>query len=704
MTLRNKPGKPQRRPGFSGRKPHRPLYVALFFLLLGLGLYGNTIGNRYAVDDTLFITDNAYTKSGIRGIPAIFGHDSFQGFFGEQKNLVSGGRYRPLSIATFALEYQAAGGLAPGVSHGINAALYGLSGALLYLLLLRLLPPEVKPRWWAAPAFLITLLFMAHPVHTEVVANIKGRDEILALLFAIAAFHAFLSYRDRTSGGLLSLSAGSLCTLLGLLSKETVIPFLAIIPLGLWFLRGPPRRLAGVFIALAVPYAVYFAARAVFAGPMKIVRTVDLLNDPFALATQQERLATIFKTVGIYLRLFLFPHPLTSDYYYNQVPPTNFGDPASWAPAALTLGLAIFTLARISRRNPIAFGLCFFAISFSIVSNVFFSIGTTMSERFLYIPSLGLAMAAVFALRALLEKGMGKAGAREAAIVVILVCVVFSVLTVPRNEAWRDNFTLFTTDIKTSPRSAKMQAGLAATLAETARDEPDPARRRRLTEEALQHFEKAVEIYPEHSLAWFGLGNLLMRQGPEHAARAVECYRRVVTLEPGKAVAYRNMALAADQTGDVEAALNSIRRFRALQPGEAEGAFLEAGYLEKLGRIEDAATVYENLVRAQPGNAETWEQAGLFFAKRRGDYPKAIDHLKRAIALDASKVSYYENLGSAQILSGQHRAAVQTLEEGRARLGETYLLEWNLGVAWQQLGDSEQSRLHLARARQLRGS
>src|SRR5689334_16953692 len=124
-----------------------PKLVALLFFLLALPLYASTIPNGYAVDDTIFITDNVYTKQGIRGIPDIFSHDSFQGFFQEKKELVSGGRYRPLSVATFALEYQVAG-LRPALGHAVNLALYGGVCALVYLLLLRLLPPVPRTPWW----------------------------------------------------------------------------------------------------------------------------------------------------------------------------------------------------------------------------------------------------------------------------------------------------------------------------------------------------------------------------------------------------------------------------------------------------------------------------------------------------------------------------------------------------------------------------
>lgn len=682
----------------------RPLFIALFFFLLSIPLYGDTLGHRYALDDAIVITENTYTKRGIEGIPDIVTHDSFQGFPIVRKDLVSGGRYRPLSIVTFALEYQVAGA-SPGLSHLINLALYGATGALLYLLLARLFQTGPRIRWWMTPAFLVTLLYMVHPLHTEIVANIKGRDEILAFLFVLAGFYAYLNYYEGPPGrGGLNLAAAGTFMLLGLLAKESALPFVAIIPLGLWFFRGANKRRLGVVLgALIVPVAIYFVARAVFAGPLKIVHTVDLLNDPFAFASFQERLGTVFKTVGIYLRLFLFPHPLTHDYYYNQVPLTDLGHLSSLLPAVIAIGLALAAAAGIPRKSPVAFGLLFFALGFSIVSNLLFSIGTTMAERFLYIPSLGLAISLVFTLDGVSQKALGRNGRRTAAVLLIALSAAFAVKTIVRNLDWKDNITLFTADLMTSPNSAKEQGDLASSLAEMAAKEKDPIARQDLTDRAILHFRKAIGIYPEHSLAWFGLGNVLSNQGSDELPEAIQCYQRVVSLEPRKAIAYLNLALAADRLGDHGAALSNVRRYRSLNPGDNEVAVLEAGYLERAGQPDSAIGVCEELIRTQPRNAAAWGEAGRLVAEHRHDYPKAAEYLTRAIALDSTNVSYYANLSSAQILMGEPRAAVQTLGRGVARFGETYLLDMNLAEAWRQLGDRETAARYLSHAQQLRG-
>ncbi len=206
--------------------------------LMGVLLYANTFTHDFAQDDAIVITDNMFTQQGISGIPGILTKDTFFGFFKDENkaNLVAGGRYRPLTLVLFALEYELFGEN-PTVNHIVNALLYGLTGVFLYLLLLQFFPKkkdETKSFWIALAG---SLLFIAHPIHTEAVANIKGRDEIMTLLLSLMAlFYAFRAYRTKRLG--LSVLAGVLF-FLALLAKENAITFLAVVPLAFTFSRLP---------------------------------------------------------------------------------------------------------------------------------------------------------------------------------------------------------------------------------------------------------------------------------------------------------------------------------------------------------------------------------------------------------------------------------------------------------------------------------
>jgi tetratricopeptide (TPR) repeat protein len=110
------------------------------------------------------------------------------------------------------------------------------------------------------------------------------------------------------------------------------------------------------------------------------------------------------------------------------------------------------------------------------------------------------------------------------------------------------------------------------------------------------------------------------------------------------------------------------------------------------------------LTRRDPRSAAAWAGAGRLIAGHRQQYARAVEFLERAIALDSTNVSYYTNLGSAQILAGQPRSAVRTLEHALVRFGDTHSLNWALAGAWQKLGDQEKAARYFARAKQLSGS
>jgi len=162
-------------------------------------VYLNTIGHEYTQDDAIVITDNMFTTKGLSGISGILSNDTFFGFFKEagKQNLVSGGRYRPFTLILFAIEYQIFG-KNPFIGHLFNILYFALSCFLIYHLLWRVLSQKLDVNMVAIVSFVAALIFAIHPIHTEVVANIKGRDEIMALLLSLTAIWCLLNYYDNS--------------------------------------------------------------------------------------------------------------------------------------------------------------------------------------------------------------------------------------------------------------------------------------------------------------------------------------------------------------------------------------------------------------------------------------------------------------------------------------------------------------------------
>ncbi|MEM9259162.1 MAG: tetratricopeptide repeat protein, partial [Bacteroidota bacterium] len=192
-------------------------------------LYANTLGHDFALDDAITLTDNAFVQEGIDGIGGIFKYDTFYGFFqdADKTGLVAGGRYRPLTLAMFAIEGEI--NSSPFWYHLLNMLWYGGLVLVIFLFVRDLAGTQSKLPWWFALA--AAALFAAHPLHTEAVANIKGRDEIVALLGAVAG--AWLVWRGAEQKSFLSATAGAGLFFLGCLAKENAITFLAVVPITL---------------------------------------------------------------------------------------------------------------------------------------------------------------------------------------------------------------------------------------------------------------------------------------------------------------------------------------------------------------------------------------------------------------------------------------------------------------------------------------
>lgn len=157
------------------------LRLAFFLGLISFIVYANTLRNGFAGDDIGTIRDNAYiTKGGISAIPTLLSTPYHRGSL-----ILANDLYRPLSLVLFATEYQLFG-YNPLPFHFINILLYAGCVILLFLFLDGLFEQKRT-----GVAFIASLLFAVHPIHTEVVANIKSGDELLCFFCISRTEHIF---------------------------------------------------------------------------------------------------------------------------------------------------------------------------------------------------------------------------------------------------------------------------------------------------------------------------------------------------------------------------------------------------------------------------------------------------------------------------------------------------------------------------------
>lgn len=512
---KSKPGKKaevlheQKKSVTQNKQVNQPFYQEGFWkkyalpsiVLLGFTffLYYQSIHYGYVLDDLIVIEENTFTKKGVAGIKEIMTTESMTGYFGEQKNLVQGNRYRPLSLVTFALEYEYHQALQPSTSHFINILLYTLTGILLCMVLALLFPSGTSSVWMGIP-FLASLVFMVHPIHVEAVANIKGRDEIMAMLFSLAALYAGLRYTDHLSKLWLLLS--SLFLFLGLLSKENAITFLAVIPVTIYFFSKNSRQGAWMlFLALLATTMVYLMIRFNYSGVPKFSEvSKDVMNNPFLGMTGMEKFATIFYTLGKYVVLLFFPHPLTHDYYPYAIPKVGITNPYALSSILLYAGMIYYLVKNFAKKDIIAYGILYYLLTLSIVSNIVINLGTFMNDRFIFMASAGFCLALVYVLTVKAEKinlpyskffGLG---------LLAIGIILFSYKTYSRIPDWENALTLNKSAIKVSQNSARANSFMATALyndykAKEGAPIPDKLA---ILKEALPYAQKACEILPEY--------------------------------------------------------------------------------------------------------------------------------------------------------------------------------------------------------------
>ncbi len=615
--------------------------LGLLVAILGALLYLQTITFDYTQDDAIVINDNMFTTQGVKGIAGLFSYDTFYGYFKDQSKtrLVSGGRYRPLTPAMFAIEYAIAGN-DPWLSHFISALCYGLLCWVLFGFVKLLLSSRLSAETASIAALFSALIFALHPIHTEAVANIKGRDEIIAALGAIGGLWLMLLSLKSPKPTRMLVLAG-IVFFLGLLAKENIITMLAVVPFTLWWYGKTPsvKWMTGM-LPIVVASVLFLMIRGAVTGWSAGDPPKELMNNPFLKLEGQtyvpftfgEKSATIVYTMGKYLQLLVFPYPLTHDYYPRQIEIQDWGQPLVILSLLVWLGLLYAVIRGWQTRSWWAYGIIFYVCTMSITSNIVFPIGTNMSERFAFLPSVGFALIAGYAISQALSSKYRSITLWGS----MAVLLALGTWTLVRSRVWKDNHTLFSTDIKTSGRSAKLLNAVGGDLITMAEDEKDPATKTKMLTDAQGYLKQALVIHPSYKLSYLLLGNSYYHLG--NLDEAIRYFRHVLEMDPNYGEGQRNLGVALRDQGKILGEQNH--------------------------NLSGAISLLLEAVKYLPNDFETYQLLGVAHGQA-GDTQKAIEYFKKEIELAPKNASAYFNLGIALRQAGDEAGAQSSFETAK---------------------------------------
>lgn len=505
--------------------------------------YANSIFNKYALDDDMAIVKNTYVQKGFSGIPKILTSDSYASYFASEgvdsSKRLSGGRYRPLSEVVFAIEHQGWGNseILPYFQHFINIIAYIFCVLFVFYFLDKFLFKKV-PRG-SDIAFITAILFAIHPIHTEVVANIKSLDEILSLLFIMLTFIYSLKYLQEKNVRYLIIG---LCSfLLALLSKEYAVTLIFFIPV-LFYLLENKKPLAAILASLPyyVVLLVYLILRYNAVGFHSNIQNSAILGyNPYMYATPLQKIATKWFVLGKYIRLLFFPFPLSCDYSYYQIKYHDFWDISVLFSILMYIAIFVWAILLLKKKNVLSFAAFFFLLNIILVSNFFVDIGATMGERLVFHSTLGFVIILSYYLVKLVFPGSGKemkisVHAKRNIITGILFVLGLACLgeTVVRNTEWKDNASLYTHDVSVVPDSfwINNNAGWGYLSLADAMGSSNEQERSYL-DSARKCLFRSLHFNPKGEFTYFNLGNLYFDEGLLDSAEY--CYNMVEKLHPG---------------------------------------------------------------------------------------------------------------------------------------------------------------------------
>jgi tetratricopeptide (TPR) repeat protein len=648
--------------------------AALLAALAGFAVFAPTLGYEFVWDDRATVVHNRAIRS-LANAPSFFTGHAFSGASEDLRDIRVIEYYRPVWVLSLAVNH-AVWGERPLGYHLSNVLLHALASGLTAWLVFELAGD-------AAAAALAGLLFAVHPVHAEAVAWVSARNELLLCVFVLLAFLSYLRMRRETARGAArsgaapgpAWRAGAACVAffaVALLSKETAVLFPALVALYEWTAASPPgarhrdaaqapgggrgagagardrgasaavagarsqapppaswRRYAWA-LSLAAIAAAFILLRARVVSPLPV-------HDPLAT-----RLATAPGLVLANLRLLFVPIGLRVLHTFEPV--TSPG--AAFLPAVALLGL-LALLPWVFRRNAsLGFGLAWILIALIPVSGLPALLQPTpLAERYLYLPSVGWAIA----IGSLIARAPMRAATRTAA---LALAALFSAGAIAHSRPWRDELSLATRMCRDAPRSALAHSSLGLAQYRLAR-----------WPEAAMQFTLATELGPADPWSHYYLGASLRRAGSlEPAERSL---RDAIARGMRYAPAHLDLAETLESQGRLGEAERECRAALALDPGlpEAHAALGRVLYAGR--RWDEAERAYRAALALAPGDARTRSNlGGLYLAQRRWD--EAIAELDSARAADPRLAEAHFNLGSALFERGRLEEAVSALRAGLA--------------------------------------
>ncbi len=563
-------------------------------------------------------------------------------------------------------------------------------------------------------AFLTSILFAVHPIVSEVVNGISYREDLIAMAFLIVSFLLFLLCKERvitqipltsSSGrnGGFSLSvpsrkgtatlytAAMAAYFFSLLSKESAI----VLPALIFFfdlifntharVNGISSLLFSVYKTISTILRSSFFLGYIGISMVYLVIRFFILHNPHEKIAYPEgsffiNMITMTKVLGRYITNIFLPLNLNADYHvlYLKTPLTL----SFIIPLFMLLSIAIIVV-RLRKKRVIVFAILWFFISILPVLNVI-PLANIMADRYLYLPILGFCLLLSTTLLHL------RISIRHPLVVSLILFYV--VITVSRNNIWRDEFSLWHRSSQSSLCSFTTYNNLGTQY--NKKGYPDAALR--YYQKALQ---KAKEVgFIQYATVYYNIGNAYEKKGLQN--QAATAYEKAIRMKLDYHQAHNNLGKVYFTQGRYDDAIAEYNTAITIDPNFAY-AYNNLGVLyNKLGRQEDAVSAYKKALSLDPHYGDAYYNLGNIYEIRK-EYDLALEAYQNALKVDPSQVYVHNNLGTIYDKKGHLEDAIAEYKQA-IRLDPAYPYSYNnLGASLTKKGDIDGALIEFQKAADL---
>lgn len=567
-------------------------------------------------DDQVYVTENAM----IRGLTA----QNIRSIFTEYLM----GNYHPLVLLSYALEYEWANGIDPGLMHLTNVVLHLGTGILLFLCWMQL--------GFSRPVSgLVSLVFLIHPFHVESVAWVTERKDVLYGIFWAGAWYAWLRSRkwDAWRGAAVGLF------ILSSLSKGMAVTLPAALILGDWIRSSDFRKLPWKdylpFILLSVGFGILAVYAQKSGGNVREDNAYGWLD--------QIRVAGW--GIWFYLSRTLIPFDLSLFYEYPNLKKESLPMSFSLATLGVLAGIPAF-IALLVKKHPIPVaGLVLFLAILFPVSQVFPVGNAIAADRYHYIPSVGLCILLAYGLKRTETNRIIWAGAA-------IWCIGLMVMARERINMWQNAESLWNATIEDHPQIMFAYKNLAKYLEKKGK-----------VAEAEAVYRRALAQDSSYAVGWNELGVLLKNRGENDAAYPL--FVRSVELDSVNKEAWLNIGTWHDRRGEVDAARRAYSRSLALDSGYAEVWNNFGNSYSRTGAHDTAEWYFSKAIQIFPGYAEAHNNRGTNFAMQ-GKMDSARISFLKSLEIQPGYGEPAYNLGHVYFQLNQKAEGVEWMRKAAA--------------------------------------